>query len=408
MPQADGQDAGAGLLAPDQLLPEHVEAMFLEFLGRRPSRGELDVWMGVGSLRALVDGVLASQEYTARVAARTLTSSDGPLLNCWIPGLERFSRPAGSISPDGVAIVGRDGHLFLYGGSNNNLAMYRGEIGMAPDWSAQWRELVDRRLTHARAAGRAVCCLVVPDKLSVYADLFPQDLESGGPRPVIRLLKEASLPLLYPCQALRDARNEGDTYMMTDSHLTARGNRLLAQTTIAALGARPELLEGVSTTQEQQLMSGDLGQHFTPHIVEVGQRLSAASRSTMVFDNWPEVLGQGGHIGTRRVFRREDAPDARTVVVFGDSYAFGDDAYPGLSWFLAQAFREVHFVWVPFGWDPDYLDRVGAELVVCQTAERFIARVPRLRVDVESLAREVTERGAAHGLERVFGDGEAG
>jgi hypothetical protein len=108
------------------------------------------------------------------------------------------------------------------------------------------------------------------------------------------------------------------------------------------------------------------------------------------------------------VFGREDAPDARTVVVFGDSYAFGDDAYPGLSWFLAQAFREVHFVWVPFGWDPDYLDRVGAELVVCQTAERFIARVPRLRVDVESLAREVTERGAALGLERIFGDGEAG
>jgi hypothetical protein len=216
MPQADGQDAGAGLLAPDQLLPEHVEAMFLEFLGRRPSRGELDVWMGVGSLRALVDGVLASQEYTARVAARTLTSSDGPQLNCWVPGLERFSRPAGSISPDGVAIVGGEGHLFLFGGSNNNLAMYRGEIGMAPDWSAQWRELVDRRLTHARAAGRAVCCLVVPDKLSVYGDLFPQDLESGGPRPVIRLLEEASLPLLYPCQALRDARHEGDTYMMTD------------------------------------------------------------------------------------------------------------------------------------------------------------------------------------------------
>jgi alginate O-acetyltransferase complex protein AlgJ len=408
MPQADGQDAGARLFASDELLPEHVEAMFLEFLGRRPSRRDLDAWMRVGSLRALVDGVISSEEYTARVAARTLTSSDGPVLNFWVPGLERFSRPVGNISPDGVAIVGRDGHLFLCGGSNNNLAMYRGEIAMAPDWSERWQELVERRLTHARTAGRALCCLVVPDKLSVYADLFPQDLESGGPRPVIRLLEEASLPLLYPCEALRDAREEGDSYMMTDSHLTARGNRVLAQATITALGASPGLLDHVSGAQEQQLMSGDLGQHFTPHIVEVGQRLSAGSVSTIVFDNWPEVLRQGGHIGARRVFRRENAPDPRTVVVFGDSYAFGDDAYPGLSWFLAQAFREVHFVWVPFGWDPDYLDRVGAELVVCQTAERFIARVPRPRVDVESLAREVTERGAAHGLERVFGDGEAG
>jgi alginate O-acetyltransferase complex protein AlgJ len=405
MPQADGQDAGTGLLAPDELLPEHVEAMFLEFLGRRPSRGEVVAWMGVGSLRALVDGVISSDEYTARVAARTRTSSDGPLLNCWIPGLERFSRAVGSISPDGVAIVGGEGHLFLCGGSNNNLAMYRGEIDMASDWAARWRELVDRRFADARAAGRALCCLVVPDKLSVYADLFPQDLEPGAPRPVIRLLEETSLPLLYPRGSLRDAREQGDTYMMTDSHLTARGNRLLAQATITSLGAPSQLLDHVSSAQEQQLMSGDLGQHFTPHIVEVGQRLSAGSASTIVFDNWPEVLRQGGHIGTRRVFRREDAPDSRTVVVFGDSYAFGDDAYPGLSWFLAQAFREVHFVWVPFGWDAGYLDRVGAELVVCQTAERFIARVPRPSVDVESLAREVTERGAAHGLERVFGDG---
>src|SRR5580692_4840397 len=159
MPQADA-DAAAGFVDPDALLPEHVEAMFLEFLGRRPAREEVDSWMGVGSLRALIDGVLASEEYAARLAQRALSDGDrsaGPLLNCWIPGFERFSRPVGSISPDGVAIVGGDGHLFLYGGSNDNLAVFRGEIEMAPDWSAQWRELVDWRLAHARAANRMLC-----------------------------------------------------------------------------------------------------------------------------------------------------------------------------------------------------------------------------------------------------------
>jgi hypothetical protein len=312
------------------------------------------------------------------------------------------------LSDDGVAIVGRAGHLFLYGGSNDNLAMYRGEIAMAPDWLARWRELIAERQAHARSAGRSMCCLVVPDKLAVYADLFPQPLDSGGPRPVMRLIDEAALPLLYPCELLREARSDGDTYMTTDSHLTNRGNRLLAQTTIASLGAPTALLDGVSTAQQPYLTSGDLGRHYAPPIVEIQQQLVESSAAIIAVDNWPEVSGAGGHIGTLRVFRREDAPDARTVVVFGDSYGFGDEAYPGLSWFLAQAFREVHFVWVPFGWDPDYLDRVGAELVVCQTAERFIARLPHRRVDVGALVEEGARRGAALGLEKVFGDQAAG
>jgi alginate O-acetyltransferase complex protein AlgJ len=406
MPQADrpdARDAGAEPITPGDLLPQHVESTFLEFLGRPASPEDVAVWMGVGSLRALIDGVLASEEYTSRVARRA-ASEGGPFLNCWTPGLERFSRPVGSVSPDGVTIVGARGHLFLYGGSNNNLAMYRGEIAMAPDWLAQWRALVSERLEHARARGRPICFLVVPDKLAVYADLFPQDLDSGGTRPVVRLIEDACLPLLYPCDVLRDARTEADTYMLTDSHLSERGNRLLAETTIRALGASTALLDGVSPDQEPLLTSGDLGQHFTPPIVELRQRLLASSSSTIAFDNWPEVSSVGGHIGTLRIFRYDDAPDRRTVVVFGDSYGFGDEAYRGLSWFLAQAFREVHFVWVPFGWDPEYLDRVGAELVVCQTAERFIARVPRPRVDVQLLARESLGRGGALGLERIFGD----
>jgi alginate O-acetyltransferase complex protein AlgJ len=411
MAQADRLVGAAEFGDRRDLQPEHVEAVFLEFLGRTAAPRDVEMWMGIGSLRALLDGVLASEEYAARLAKRAVgedAREEGPFLNFWVAGLERFTRPVGTISADGVAIVGARGHLFLYGGSNDNLAMYRGEIAMAPDWSEQWRELVAERHASALAAGRALCYLVVPDKLAVYADLFPQDLETGRPRPVMRLLEHVALPLLYPAGALRDARAGGDTYMMTDSHLTVAGNRLIAHATIGALGARPELLEVIPLAQLEQFASGDLGQHFTPPIMEVRQHLAAASAATIVLDNWPAVSRAGGHIGTLRIFRRDDAPDSRTVVIFGDSYGFGDEAYPGLSWFLAQVFREVHFVWAPFGWDPDYLDRVGAELVVCQTAERFIARVPRRRVDVQSLAQEIGERGGTLGLERVFGDAAVG
>ncbi|MCU1489208.1 MAG: hypothetical protein JWM85_613 [Acidimicrobiaceae bacterium] len=397
---------GIQVIESDDLLPEHVEAVFLEFLGRPASPEDVRIWMAGGSLRAFVDGVLASEEYASRRAARAAGAGE-TFLNCWIPGLERFSRPVGSMSPDGVAIVGGDGHLFLHGGSNHNLAMYRGEVAMASDWLERWRVLGAERLGHAQAAGISLCCLVVPDKLGVYGDLFPNDLDSGATRPLMRLLEDGSFPLLYPCEPLRDARALEDTYMVTDSHLTPHGNRLLAEATLTALGASRSLLDDVPREQQSFLACGDLGQHFRPPIVEVSQRLLASSAATIASDNWPEVLAARGHIGTLRVFRYEDAPDQRTVVVFGDSYGFGDEAYPGLSWYLAQAFREVHFAWVPFGWDPDYLDRVGAGLAICQTAERFIPRVPRSRVDVEMLAEEVARGKGALGLERIFGDVEA-
>jgi hypothetical protein len=178
----------------------------------------------------------------------------------------------------------------------------------------------------------------------------------------------------------------------------------LAEATVRELGVSPALLLDVKDSSTPHLGAGDLGLHFDPPLLEVMRPMVGASRATVVSDNWEEISRVGGHIGTMRVFRREDAPDELTVVVFGDSYGFGDDAYQGLSWWLAQVFREVHFVWVPFGWDPKYLDSVNAELVVCQTAERFMGRVPRLKVNVRSLAKETIARHRAVTEERIFGE----
>ena len=244
--------------------------------------------------------------------------------------------------------------------------------------------------------------MVVPEKLAVYADCFPEHLTPRRQRPVLRLLDEGQLPLVYPLQDLQAARESGDTYMLTDSHLTPRGNRLLAAATLQELGISTDVLECAEDVYRQHLGSGDLGLHFDPPVVEVMEPLASASRATIVSDNWAEISGVGGHIGTTRVFRRDDAPDPRTVVIFGDSYAFGDDVYQGLSWFLAQVFREVHFIWAPCGWDPEYLDSVGAELVVCQTAERFIGRVPKPRIDVRSLAQRTLGQQRALTDEHIF------
>jgi alginate O-acetyltransferase complex protein AlgJ len=392
-------------LAAGDLRPDDIVAVFREFLGRAATPGDIALWMQSASLRAFIDGVLGSEEYRQRQVRRDADERAQPqlqFLNCWVDGWERFARPVGELSADGVAIVGQRGHLFIYGGSNDNVASHRGEVQTPPGWMDAWRELVEYRVDLACGSGRRAVFVVVPEKLAVYSELFPQDLTARARRPVLALLEEGGLPLIYPEDALRDGRAQGETYLRTDSHLTVRGNLILAEATLQGLGLESILPAGFLLSPHTYLSAGDLGQHFDPPMLEVMAPSGVASRATLVSDNWAQVSAVGGHIGTMRVFRNDDAPDQRTVVVFGDSYGFGDDAYQGLSWFLAQVFREVHFVWVPCGWDPDYLDSVGAELVVCQTAERFIGRVPQVSVDVRSLAQETTSRHRALTEERIF------
>ncbi|HEX5225914.1 MAG TPA: hypothetical protein VFW29_12370, partial [Solirubrobacteraceae bacterium] len=163
--------------------------------------------------------------------------------------------------------------------------------------------------------------------------------------------------------------------------------------------AVPPLLDADTV---EHIGSGDLGSHFDPPVVEAIPVQTRPSRARVVSDNWGEITALGGHIGTVRVFRQEGAPDPRTLVLFGDSYGFGDDVARGLSWQLAQVFAEVHFVWAPFGWDPSYLDSVHADLVICQAAERFVGRVPRAAIDVRSLTRETIAGASALTEERVF------
>jgi hypothetical protein len=389
------------------LSPALIEAVFREFLGRAASEDDVARWMQSASLGLFLEGVIASPEYRDRLERsrnRQQAAARGPYLNCWLPGWERFTRPVGEVSPDRVAIVGREGHLFLYGGTNNNLAAHRGEAALSADWLGAWERIVTGRLDHASRTGRRLAFVIVPDKLAVYDDLFPESLTPREQRPVLRLLEEVPQLLVYPERMLLEARSAGDSYLRTDSHLSVSGNAVLAAATVLQLGVTADPFGALLGSGPPYLAAGDLGEHFFPPVTEVMRPISVSSHAAIVEDNRAEIAAVGGHIGTRRVFLNEAAGDSRTVVVFGDSYGFGDDAYQGLTWFLAQWFRTVHFVWVPFGWDPHYLDSARADLVVCQTAERFVGRVPSESVNVASLARETIERRRALGQDRVFSD----
>jgi hypothetical protein len=386
------------------LTREQVLSVYRQVLGRTPSKQEIeDQLAATGTLDGLLRVALDSDEYAAQLRERGADSSRAPaLVNVFHPDLAAWGLPPGTRSDDGIAIVGHEGWLFLCGGTNANLGQYVGAVEMEPSWLDEWREVVSRRADELRDLGVASALLVVPDKLAVYEEHYPEDLERVGPRPIERLLAVPEMPIVYPLAELRAAAAAGEeSYLRTDTHLTFRGNELLFSSVLAALGVEdpPDL---TTLPLRSYPIAGDLGVKFDPQIVSIVSEPNSLHNASIVEDNREEIEAVDGHIGTRRVFRNEQAPDPRIAVVFGDSFGFSAAYYQGLSWFLAQTFSEVHFVWIPFGWDSDYVRRVGAEAVLVQGAERFVARVPHVNVDVSRLAEETLRRKQPIGVEAVF------
>ncbi|HEV7493821.1 alginate O-acetyltransferase AlgX-related protein [Baekduia sp.] len=375
-----------------------VDALYEAFLGRSPRPEEIELQLAGGpSLRALLEVVTASEEREARIVALATAAAEeavDPLqrqriVNVYNDELAPFGYPPGSWSADGVAVIGRRGWVFLGAGTNAIVEQYRGNIQPEPLFEEQWAEAMAVRRAGAEALGAAFVGLIVPDKLPVLADAFPEAFPLASAAPAAVLAARPDLGLLYPVVEL--AAVPGGAYLRTDTHLTHAGNAALAAVVGEAIGVRIAYAAAPEEI-ERYAVSGDLGSRYATPVVEVVAMPLGWGNAREVESNREEIGAVGAHIGTRQVLRNDDAGDERTAVIFGDSYASASPKYHGLAWFLAQAFREVHFVWVPFGWDPDYAAAVGAGVVVCQGAERFVIRPPELRVDVHELAAKALAR----------------
>jgi alginate O-acetyltransferase complex protein AlgJ len=366
----------------ERLTATQVGVVYRQILGREPSDGEIASHLAsVPDLDSMLRVALDSMEYLLRIQAT-------------------LAPPPATRSPDGDAVVGYGGTLFLCGGINSNLEQFLGEMPMSPQWLEEWRGVIAGREEEIDRLGLAAAFLVIPDKLAVHEDLYPGPLAKRGPRAIERLLELPGLAIRYPLAELRETARTTDVYLRTDTHLTFRGNETLCGSLQEPLAF--ELPDFTDLTMATYPSTGDLGSKFEPPIVGVVSEPGNLGRAEIVADNRAEFEAIGGHIGTRRVFHNDGAPDRRVAVIFGDSFGFAGPSYQGVAWFMAQVFREVHFVWIPFGWDPDYVQRNGAEVILIQGAERFAARVPRRRVIVSEVIEGSLRRKESVGLEDLF------
>lgn len=278
----------------------------------------------------------------------------------------------GLISADRSAIIGRDGWCFVYEGTNNYRNGYL-DASCRPigeDWSV----VVESRQTAALQLGIKFLQVIIPNKLTLLQDSFPERLNFDTTCILDGFLSSScDAECLVPIAELRATGIREAIYRRNDSHLAIGGNAYLTELILDRLG----LPDFSHPTASSDLWShvGDLGSKFPSPIVEA---LFVPNLAGGLFEQ-EKILKLrekmvAGHYGTVQVFSNPDAPIKRRLVCFGNSFANVTPGW-GMSPFFVAIFSEFHFIWSP-NVDMSYCAEVGADFVVAQTCERFLNRLP--------------------------------
>ncbi|MCJ2049010.1 alginate O-acetyltransferase AlgX-related protein [Methylobacterium sp. J-070] len=283
--------------------------------------------------------------------------------------------------------VGRDGWLFLTGGTNRVMDRYRGGLR---HWLLlrAWTRLIKVRAARAERLGIRCLHVIVPEKLSVYDDRTDRLRYAPAKASTRRLARNlarhpAYLDLLAP---LRAARNGPvPLYLRTDTHWTVQGCLLAYREIMRALGAIPPADIGARPSiSSDEIM--DIGEKVRDRPRERIERFMLQRDAERVSVG-PllaayEAVGRDReiHVGAHVVYRNGSAgADPRRLVLFGDSCAHFDPFL--LTGMLAESFSEVHFVWSA-SLDWAYIEQIRPDILLFELAERFLARVPKDDFDV--------------------------
>lgn len=317
--------------------------------------------------------------------------------------------PSGARAPDHHPDVhiGRDGWLFLTGGTNSVLAQYR-EPGVARATLWRWRRILEARVRRCAGLGSRYAHVVAPEKLTIYPQACDGLAFDPERAPVLRLERWLSLSparrhwidLVRP---FRSRAAEAPLYCRTDSHWSFAGYLLAYGEICRHLGLAPRQDIARRRIGTPAAYAGDLGLKFDPIRTEIAEPCRFETSARRIYANSlvtafeAEGRGQEAHIGAHVVYRNESPEaDPRRLVLFADSYGHhASTPHTGsLTPLLADTFREVHVLWsTSIDWS--YVARVKPDFVVAEIAERFMIELPQRGFDIEKLAALALARKSA-------------
>jgi hypothetical protein len=193
--------------------------------------------------------------------------------------------------------------------------------------------------------------------------------------------------LINPLDAFSASEQKETLYLKTDTHWSYYAGVMVLAMVTERLGQprNPNLSQRMKHVYHH---TWDLGAKVTPPAPEEYFWIKTAPTVERFYANdlavnFEKNAKQGKpvlHGSVNVAFRNSDpAAIQQTVVIFGDSFMDFQDSNTTV--IFAENFREVHFIWSP-RIDYSYVERVGAGVVITETAERFMISIPKDDYDV--------------------------
>lgn len=346
----------------------------------RHSNGSSINQISKANFRRLADLLYPSYKKICAESGLTFTPLSGP-----DSGSDHIlPRPSAlPVALDDTVHVGREGWLFLTGGSNRPIDYYSKKSTPFNDKSVRlWSQLLLERKAKCEALGARYIHLLAPEKLSVYPEhcSLPLDLNLR-PGQRLRSLHELSEIFIDPVAYFNKVKTHATLYWKTDTHWNYWGAFAAYQLLMARLGLVVEN-ELTNSPFSEGVLTLDLGAKVDPPNKEMARYYRPIRDAVRTFAN-PLVQAQEEnnrfsdvewHVGTHVIYRNDVAPkNDKTVVVFGDS--FSEYRPVLLTGLLAESFRETHFLWSS-SIDFEYVGKVKPDVVISESAERFMSRIP--------------------------------
>lgn len=302
-----------------------------------------------------------------RLAAEKLSAAHSDAKPISEEHLSAINLPVGFVSLDETTTLGKKGYLYLTEGTNVVLSRYKREESSTKELLVNWLEVIHRRFECHK--DRLFVQFIVPEKISALPELFPNQLNTPTD-----LLKGIEDSLSGDCRYFSSLDIFRDTkdpcFSRLDSHQNTLGSYLVTRYLAQSLGC--SLLNDVEFS-ESEIRTGDLASRLVGVPLYESQLAPNMDHPILALVPTRTELfkpAEGGHLGTRCIWKNKFAPIHAKVVIFGNSCVH-IGGRPRLSWWLARLFQELHFVWSNEV-DDDYVDNVGPDIVLAQTMERFL------------------------------------
>jgi hypothetical protein len=311
-----------------------------------------------------------------------------PLWTRAVEGYTRLMYSLGSSPNRNVAVIGRDGFVFLGDDFNRNFSQAIGRRVYSDQEVAEWAQTLALQREWLKTQGSDMMYVVAPAKWSVYPDKLPAWVDGRkAPRTLERLLADPAVhPTLLDVRPnLIRARDGADTYSPLNTHWTDYGALIAWQAIAEALAKRDPKYAGLYVPPYSGVTLSDSDNEFEGLIGLKGNNpwtmpiYRSALPAYQVVDDNGAVLGTYG--GARktdlldlpRSTRGLGAPLPMRVLVMRDS--MGNSLSP----FLQAAFGETVQVDHKLGTgNPTDLvplvRRYHPDLVIYVVTERYLER----------------------------------